>query len=65
VDARNVTKCKKNSKLFTFYGRELKVNVSDGTEFNGLYTEMPQVSGGTSTGTITVNGDSHVYSLVR
>lgn len=41
------------------------VNVSGGSEFNGLYIEMPQVSGGTLKGSVTVTDASHVYTLTQ
>ncbi len=41
------------------------VNVSGGTEFNGLYTEMPQVSGGSLKGSVIVTDDAHVYNLTQ
>ena len=38
------------------------VTVSGGTDFHGLYTELPAVSGGSQTGTVTTDGTTHVYT---
>jgi len=47
------------------YSVHTGVNVSGGTEFNGLYTEMPQVSGGSLKGSVIVTDDAHVYNLTQ
>ena len=47
------------------YSVHTGVNVSGGTEFNGLYTEMPQVSGGSLKGSVIVTDDAHVYNLAQ
>ncbi|SFP04874.1 protein of unknown function [Ruminobacter amylophilus] len=44
------------------YGVYSGVTVSGGTEFRGLYTVMPSVSGGSLTGSVTTNDSTHVYT---
>ncbi len=47
-------------KTYTVYSG---VTASGGTKLNGVYTTLPSVSGGKSTGTITTTAGTYVYTL--